>query len=378
MHLALVGAFPFPYPQGSQVYFADQARALQAAGARVTLVCYGRGDGPPPDDLTLVRAPFAPRKLASGPSAMKPIADLALAATLVRAHRRTPFDAVLAHNAEAASAALLARGAMRRPVVYVAHTVLRFELETYAAPRFASKLRRIGAAIDRAIVQRADAVIVLARAGERALAPLARGPVRRIAPALAPKPSPSPDAIAAACARYGLEVGRYALYAGNLDGYQDLAALATAAYAIKAPVVAATHASHRAPAPLRTVRVADADELRLLTFGAGVALVSRSAAGGFPIKLLNYMEASRAIVARASVADPIDQGHSGIVLTDDAPPAAWVAAVNALLADPAGAARLGAEARRTLEREYDPAAKAREILAFVETLRAERAMPSRT
>jgi glycosyltransferase involved in cell wall biosynthesis len=378
VHLALVGAFPFPYPQGSQVYFADQARALQDAGARVTLVCYGCGEGTPPGDLTLVRAPFAPRKFASGPSPAKPIADVALAATLVRAHRRTPFDAVLAHNAEAALAALLGRPAMRRPVVYVAHTVLAFELETYAPRRFAAPLRQIGAAIDCAVAQRADAVIALARAGERALAPHARGLVRRIPPALAPKPSPSPGAIAAACARHGLEVGRYALYAGNLDGYQDLRALATAAYAIRAPVVAATHAAQRAPAPLRTVRVADADELRLLTFGAGVALVSRSAAGGFPIKLLNYMEASRAIVARASVADPIEQGRSGIVLTDDAPPAAWVAAVNALLADPDGAARLGAQARRTLEREHDPAAMARDVLTLVETVRADRAMPSRT
>jgi glycosyltransferase involved in cell wall biosynthesis len=378
VHLALVGAFPFPYPQGSQVFFANQARALQAAGARVTLVCYGHGEGTAPGDLTLVRAPFAPRKLASGPSPAKPIADLALAATLARAHRRTPFDAVLAHNAEAALAALLARVAMRRPVVYVAHTVLAFELETYAPPRFASALRRIGAAIDRAVVRRADAVIALARAGERALAPHARGPVRRIPPALTPKPVPAPDAIAAACARHGLEVGRYALYAGNLDGYQDLATLAAAAPAIAAPVVAVTHAAQRAPAPLRTVRVADADELRLLTFGAGVALVARSAAGGFPIKALNYMEASRAIVARASVADPLEQGRSGIVLRDDAPPAAWVAAVNALLADPALAARLGAEARRTLERAHDPAAIARDVLAFVETVRADRAMPSRT
>jgi len=378
VHLALVGAFPFPYPQGSQIFCAEQARALQAAGARVTLVCYGRGEGSAPTDLALVGAPLAPRRLASGPSSAKPLADLALAATLVRAHRRAPFDAVLAHNAEAALAALLARASMRRPVVYVAHTVLAHELETYAPPRFAPALRRIGAAIDRAIARRADAVIALSLAGERALAPYARGPLRRIPPALKPGVLPAPDAIFAACRRHQLEVGRYALYAGNLDGYQDLPALAAAARSIGAPVVVATHASQRAPAPLRTVRVADAGELRLLTFGAGVALLARSAAGGFPIKLLNYMEASRAIVARASIADPLEHERSGWLLPDDARPAAWAAAVNALLADPARAARLGAEARRTLERAHDPGAAAREVLAFVEALRPHRAMPSRT
>jgi hypothetical protein len=63
-----------------------------------------------------VRAPLSPRKLASGPSPAKPFADLALAASLARAHRRTPFDAVLAHNAEAALAALLVRPLLQRPV----------------------------------------------------------------------------------------------------------------------------------------------------------------------------------------------------------------------------------------------------------------------
>ena len=194
MHVALVGAFPFPYPQGSQVFFAEQACGLQTAGARVTLICYGRGMGAPPADLTLVRAPLAPRKLTSGPSPGKPLADGALAAALWATHRRTPFDAVLAHNSEAALAALLVRPLLRCPVVYVAHTVLVHELETYAPPRFAPLLRGLGARIDRYVARRADAVIALASAGERELARHARGPVLRIPPCLAPAAAPAPAA----------------------------------------------------------------------------------------------------------------------------------------------------------------------------------------
>ncbi len=368
MHVALVGAFPFPYPQGSQVFFAEQARALQAAGVRVTLVCYGRGAGAMPADLALVRAPFAPRKLASGPSPAKPLADLALAASLLVAHRRTPFDAVLAHNSEAALASLLVRSLLQRPVAYVAHTILVHELATYAPPRFAPALRWLGACIDRHVARRADAVIALASAGERELSQYARGPVVRIPPGLAPRLAPTTAAIAAACARHGLEVGHYALYAGNLDGYQDLGALAVAAREIAAPVVVATHGVGTAAAPLRTVHVHDAEEVRALTFGAGVTLLARCAAGGFPIKLLNYMEASRAIVARASVADTLMHEHSAWLVGDDAKPAAWSAAVNALLADPARAAQLGAEARRTLEREHDPITLARDVLGVLASL----------
>lgn len=365
MHLALAGAFPFPFPQGSQVYFAQQARALAAVGVRVTLVCYGAGEGDAPANLRLVRAPFAPRRLYSGPSAGKPLADLALAATLVRTHRRDPFDAVLAHNAEAALAALLARRATRVPVVYVAHTVLRHELETYASARFGPALRAFGAGVDRLVAQRADAIVALSRAAERELAAHARGTCVRIPPALDPAPAPGESVIDAACARFGLERGRYALYAGNLDGYQDLGALAAAARESAVPTVVATHAPGIAPAPLVTARVADADEARALTFGAGVALLARRAPGGFPIKLLNYMEAGRAIVARESVADPLVHDLSGWIVADDAPPAVWSRAIDALVGDPSRAARLGNEARGTLEREHDPRTLAHRLLEIL-------------
>lgn len=372
MHLALAGAFPFPFPQGSQVYFAEQARALAAAGVRVTLVCYGSGEGAAPPDLPLVRAPFAPRRLHSGPSAGKPFADLALAATLVRAHRRDPFDAVLAHNAEAALAALLARRATRVPVVYVAHTVLRHELETYASARFAAPLRGFGAGVDRFAARRADAVIALSRAGERALAAHARGPCVLVPPALAPAPPPEAERIAAACARFGVAPGGFALYAGNLDGYQELGVLAAAAARTKIPVVVATHAAGTAPAPLVSARVRDAAEARALTFGAGVALLARRAPGGFPIKLLNYMEASRAIIARASIADPLVHARSGWLVPDAAPAQTWSDAVDALSADPMLAAGLGTAARRVLEAEHDPASLAHRVLALVEPIAAVR------
>jgi hypothetical protein len=42
--------------------------------------------------------------------------------------------------------------------------------------------------------------------------------------------------------------------------------------------------------------------------------------------------------------------------------------VNALLADPARAAQLGAEARRTLEREHDPITLARDVLGVLASL----------
>ena len=130
------------------------------------------------------------------------------------------------------------------------------------------------------------------------------------------------------------------------------------------PIVVATHADGRAPGAARDGRACATRPKRGSSRTAPAStLLTRRAAGGFPIKLLNYMEASRAIVARASIADPLVHDRSGWLVADDAPPAAWAEAVDALVADPARAARLGAEAHRTLLREHDPAALALRLLA---------------
>src|SRR3990172_8207122 len=84
LRLALVGAFAFPAPLGSQRFFAEQADALRTAGAEGERFTYAAA-GPP------LRG-FDRRKLS---------ADRALARALLTAHRARAFDAVLAHNAEA-------------------------------------------------------------------------------------------------------------------------------------------------------------------------------------------------------------------------------------------------------------------------------------
>ena len=163
MRLALIGAFAFPLAQGSQLYARDQAGALAAAGADVTLFCYGRGSGPTPPGVSLVRIPRAlsPRRVRAGPSFAKPFADAVLAAALARAQRSRPFDVALAHNAEAALAALCVRAFTGLPVLYVAHTLLGLELASYAPAALRPGLDRIGRRLDRTLATRVDGVLAL-------------------------------------------------------------------------------------------------------------------------------------------------------------------------------------------------------------------------
>ena len=111
LRLALLGAFPFPAPFGSQRYFAAQATALADAGADVTLCCYGSGSGACDPRIDIVRgaAAFSPRRVRPGPALAKPVADLALGWAFRAVARERDFDAVLAHNVEAAAIALAAR-----------------------------------------------------------------------------------------------------------------------------------------------------------------------------------------------------------------------------------------------------------------------------
>jgi glycosyltransferase involved in cell wall biosynthesis len=357
LRLAVLGAFPFPVPQGSQAYAADQARALGEAGAEAVLVVYGSGAGDPPRDLPVVRARRGPRRLRSGLHAAKLPADGALLAALAREHRRRPFDAILAHNAEAAGLALAARPWLRAPVVYVAHTLWCHELACYGPPRWRAALDRLGRAVDGAVARSADAVLAVSREGARALSPRARGPAAWIPPGLDPAPKPEPAAQEAACSRFGVRPGGFVLYCGNLDPYQDLDLLAAAARRLTAkgiPVLALTHdasdAARRAPG-LRVERAERAD-MRALAFAAGVLALPRRRPGGFPVKLLNYMEAGRPIVANQLLAEGLEHAKSAWLLPPTAGPEAWAAACEQLLGDPSTADGLGRAARRHLEERH--------------------------
>ena len=341
----------------------------------MTLFCYGAGAGPEPAGLPLVRVPRAltPRRVRAGPSPAKPFADAALAAMLVRAQRARRFDLAIAHNAEAALAALCARAATGLPVLYVAHTLLGVELSSYAPELARPALDRFGRWLDRTFAARADGVLALCSPAAKELGREARGPLAVIPPGLDAAPPPGSEEVARICARFGLEPGRYALYAGNFDAYQELADLAEAARRLAPlPVVVATQQPEgAAPSPLRTIRHRGFEDGRTLAFGAAVAVLPRRIPGGFPIKLLNYMEAGRAIVAHAGVAGALEHDREAWLLSPGSGAADLAAAVGALAGDPARAERLGRGAREALETRFAWPQLAKRTLALCESLLAK-------
>ena len=225
MRLLLVGAFPYPHDQGSQIYFQEQAIALREAGAEVSLLTYGAPAGIDyPDSaepresasperrralegFTHITSPewTAPSSKRSGPSWAKPLADFGLVMTLRDAvasrNRHDAYDAILTHNAEATLAALHGLDRRRPPILYCIHTLLGEELSAYLrGPRtsefsvisqlvgpagpLAGGLDRVGAELDRWMARRVDGWLSLTQSSERVMKRHSSKTGERVPPAI--------------------------------------------------------------------------------------------------------------------------------------------------------------------------------------------------
>ena len=352
--VAMVGACPYPVPQGSQVYLRDTAQGLSDRGHEVHLVVYGHGIGEDTSGLSIHRAPSLPgvRRTAAGPSLAKPVLDLALVVTLRRVVRAHAIDIVHAHNYEALVVALAAG---RRSIVYHAHNAMADELPHYFGHRPAAA--RLGAWLDRTFPRRADRVIVPHQALAAYLAE--RGcEASRITvippPVDADRFTPGPPS----------DDAPPVLYAGNLDAYQNLGLLERAVARVRADrpdtrFVVATADERPFPGAER-VATPDLDALRRVLAQDAVFACPRVSWSGYPIKLLNAMAAGLAIVACRSAAHPLSHDHDGLVVPDN-DEAAFAQALSCLLEDPARRRRLGDAARQTVLTTHRPDAIAAQI-----------------
>jgi glycosyltransferase involved in cell wall biosynthesis len=341
MRIALVIAGPYPAFRGSQVLVSHLAAGLPARGHQVRLVTYGphRGHRPGP----------RPGRLAL---------DVLLAARLWRAVRREGIEVLHAHNYEAGIAALLVRRLTGRPVVFHGHSALVEELPLYASSAAGRRwMRRLGRVLDAQVPCRADGCIAvsddlrehLRRAG------VAEQALTCIEPAAAPAEL--------ADAGDGPGTDGVVCYAGNLDGYQNLDFLLRAFARIRiaepgARLVLVSHPDARGRARrlaggglgagVEIVLAESYADVRRRLRDAAVAVCPRTERSGFPMKILNYLAMSRAVVACAGSAKGLVDGATARVVPDD-DVAAFAGAVVSLLRDPAERVRLGRAGRRAVE-----------------------------
>jgi glycosyltransferase involved in cell wall biosynthesis len=317
-----VAAMPFPTRQGTQAVVRAMLTARTEAGRTPHLITYGEGEGHERMPFAWHRAPAPGQSVQfrSGPSLRKALLDASLTASVKRVHDRLHPRVVIAHHVEAALACLAARAL---PLVFFAHTDLGEELPSSGPTGAATLLRPLGRALDGALCARASAVAAISPALRDALAEATGQSVTYVPTPWPVPPAFSPNERDAARARLGLDAGdEVALYAGNLDAYQgweDLIA-ALAKLTSRPTLVVATASEptrlHQVAARAGVgphVRVVElpADEAgrRALYAAVDVAVVTRRARGGLPVKLLDALSRGvpTVVVKRAAAGLPLDQ-----------------------------------------------------------------------
>ncbi len=363
--IVMLGAFPFPSPQGSQVFTRQMARRLAEAGHDVDLLTYGQGHAVQGEGYRHHRIRRMPGDDASrsGPSLVKPVLDGLLAARLARMLRRRRVDLVHAHNYEAAVVALAVRAVTGVPVVYHSHNLMADELPTYFEAGPSRALATVvGGLLDRHVPRRADRTIALCGPSAERLRQAGVEPSRLAVIPAAIDDDGELESCAPARPRRG--VGEDAVVvadAGNHHGYQNLSLLLAAferepLVRCGARLLVATHDRDGAfdrelverglGGRVTVMEAREYARVREIMAAADVLVLPRRFGSGYPVKLLNYMCGARAVVAAGCGAKVLTDGVDG-VLVDDEDPSALAAALDDLRREPGRRTELARAARAT-------------------------------
>jgi len=369
LRIALVAGCPFPWARGTPARILGMAQALHDAGHEVHVVAYPLGELDRRLPFRVHRSAALPgyRRTAPGADPLRLAVLLPLLAVAVgRVARRHDIDIIHAHHYEGLLAARPAKRLHRVPVIYDAHTTLAGELPYYRHGLPRRLTAGVGRALDRRLPRLADHIVATSQyiahemlddgmAADRVTV-IGNGIEDDFVAAAAVEPGSAPAAAGA---------GERIVYAGNLAGYQGIETLlrAFAVVAARRPaarlqlitesvfepyaalarqlgVMASIDLETPPPPHALGTRLAEAD----------VLVNPRAECPGYPLKLLNYMAAGRAIVSFAASARDLTHG-SDAWLVDQPSPEALAGGLTTMLDRPDLARRLGVAARRRVVEE---------------------------
>ena len=380
--VAMVAACPFPANHGTPGSIRELSQAVAERGHRVHVVTYPMQQAIPVHGVHIHRVGqfLASRPVTVGPTAYRPLLDLLLVVALVRIIRRERLDVVHGHNYEGALAGYLAARVTGRPLVYHAISTMIDELPSYGFIRPRTLAVGLARVLDAVVPRSADHVIALSEELRRFV--VARGvPDERVTVVplgvhVAMFEHGDGEAVRR---RLGLGDAPLVVYTGILDEFQRVDYLVRAMGRVVATVprarvlVAANITRDRDIERLRQqaqeLGIADRltvswpttlEELPDILAAADVAVCPRPDTPGFPVKLLNYMAAGKAIVTFRGSSKGLEHMTEAFVAADHD----WTQlgeGIGRLLTDRALAARLGAGARAAVVSRFDWSSLARTI-----------------
>jgi glycosyltransferase involved in cell wall biosynthesis len=373
--IAMVAACPFPANYGSPGAIREMAQSLASRGHDIHVVTYPFGEDLPVDRLTIWRCSGWRKKTAriySGPSLEKIFLDLFLLVKLCRVIRQQKIEVIHAHNYEGVLLGSIAKFITRRPLLYNAVNLMSDELPLYKFFRLAFVAQWTARLLDSLVTWAPDAFIAITNDLREAL--LTRGvPPDRIC--VVPCGVDLAMFENANCGRLRIqyEIGErpVIMYTGINSLIQRLDYLLMAFSVVRqrfpdALLMMISPLEHDPDLPTnrsladklgvgRDVVWVEGHKLTELPDYlalASVAVISRPDMPGHPIKLLNYMAASRPIVCSMGAAKGVRHLHDAFLTRDHD----WEDLANGiitLLKDRAFAEKLGANARNTVMQDFD-------------------------
>lgn len=300
MKILQIGTFPYPSPQGSQVYVKSILLGLARLGHEVHLLCYGHGIGSTDVEESLGvrihRTPplFGYSNMRAGPDAFKPLLDAWMTLKL----REVRPEIIHVHNYEAPLVAVLGKVISKHlrgvPVVYSAHNTMGEELPTYfEGGRTQKWMTRFGRLLDKTIPRLADQTLVLRPSSIPMLKELGCKNVMSVLPGISPGEFLDLSTLKRDKPK-GMDDGQWVVYAGNPDAYQNLEILLAAMNALPEVGLVMVSASEtdqwqRAKGRVLRIQTTDFSEVQRVIANADLAVIPRIQCAGFPMKLLNYL-----------------------------------------------------------------------------------------
>ena len=379
LKIAMVAACPFPVAQGSQVYIEQMCTALTQRGHQVHLVCYHFGTHDEEYNFTVHRIPRITNyaRFRAGPSLQKPFLDFMLTIKLWQVIKKKKIDIIHAHNYEAPLAGFIARAVTGVPVVFNSHNVLSDELYTYFRLPFSKWLAQsVAHCLDNYIPKKADFCITVSEESINFF--IARGVspdrIEFIPPGIDCQNEKINDPKEI---RKTYHLGSHPLitYTGNLDGYQNIELLFHAIKTVSETIseftlVIITSSDYTQYQKLAREMDIDRyiiflsdqtfDQTREILAAGDIAVNPRTSWSGFPIKLLNYMAAGKAIVTSEGSAKGIKHTHNGLVVKNG-DSKGFAEGILQLIKQPDLAAKLGFKAKMEVHSRYNWDCIARKI-----------------
>lgn len=334
--IAMVAACPFPANRGTPIRIQQMGEALNDLGFDVHVVAYHFGNERPVQGMTIhrIKGPKSYREFGAGPNYSKLVLlDPLLIAKLTEIVRLHRIRVVHAHHFEGALCALATKrlvGGIK--VIYDAHTSLRDELLDYQF-KLPTMLKKVAASLlDSFIPRWSDHIVSVSDSLRHFIreqgVPDSKITVVPMAVNVGEFPILDRDETRR---ELNLRSAPTVLYTGNLAPFQGVDHLLHSMRQVvqersDARLVIVGKPNHTYLDLTKTLGLSQHvefagersfDVVRRYLAAADVVVLPRDNCPGFPLKLLNYMAAGKAIVAfRGSSKEVLEHGMNGYVVPD--------------------------------------------------------------